>query len=427
MKNVEKTFFLHIPKTAGTSLRGFLEGLFHQTNTSDAWFVDDLLKIPPWKQSNAKLIAGHFPTSIFKWLSLDQYRTITFLRDPLARSISHFNHLKTNEDAYMHAVAKDCDLDTFLQRDDGLFELANIQTRYLGASDLSSEYFFDRSVITREEAESWIYGNRIQKTFRSAIEVLENCDVTGIVERMEDSMLLLAARFVLSNRLSIGHANRGKLPLPSISEQTLGLLREINQYDFKLYAEALRILSQRISEITPESIENSYSRRLASMPKVASWHYTPEDSAFAYGWHGRELIEGGEWARWSAAESAYIDIPCLLPAANYIISFRAGFYTREQLESFRFSINGEHLLLESVRCDDKNEMQKIFRCRVEGKLLYKNTGYIRLGWEVNTLVNPEKQFGENDNRDLGVYLWWCSIDKTCPPLTQSSQLKSGMI
>lgn len=407
-------FFLHIPKTAGTSLRAFLEGLYPESRCHKGWFIDSLLRSPPWELAEKYFIAGHYPVSALDWLPHNNYRIVTFMREPIARTLSHFNHLKTESEAFMHSVARDSDLDSFLQRDDGLFELANIQTRYLGALDIDAEYFVDRSNVKKDDADSWINGPRIEKSFQRALDILEQCDVVGIVEQMQDSMLMLASSLGLSSQISMGYANRGKLMPPLLADKTLARLREINQFDLKLYDEAKRILAKRIETLTPEQIDNSYRKHFASLPDIRNWHYTPEDAAYSYGWHGRESIGEGEWARWSAATNAFIDIPKLMPASKYIVSFRVGFYTLDQLEGFRFTVDGVCLPLQSVRCSEISNTQRIYRCHIPGSLIKNCNGYIRLGWEVDTLVNSAQTFNKIDNRDLGVYLWWCGIEHGNP-------------
>ncbi len=410
----QKVLFLHIPKTAGTSLRGFLEGLYPESRCFKKWFTDSLLKSPPWELVESYFIAGHYPASILDWLPANEFRMITFVREPIGRSTSHFNHLKTETTAFMHPVAVDCDLETFLHRNDGLFEMANMQTRYLGSVDLDSDCYFNRANISKECADAWINGPLIENAFQRALEFLEKCDVVGIVEKMQESMLMLANSIGLSSQASMGYANRSKLMPPSISAETLDRMREINQFDLKLYDEAQRIFAKRISTLTPAQIDDSYRKHLATLPIMRSWHYTPGDSAYAYGWHGRELIGEGNWAKWSANEKAYMDLPKFLPVTEYIISFRAGFYTLKQFEDFRFTVNGVIVPLKSIRCDEKSETQRIFRCLIPGSLLNNCQDYIRLGWEVDTLVNPAQEFGEVDNRDLGIYLWWCCIENGNP-------------
>jgi hypothetical protein len=396
-----KVLFIHIPKTAGTSLRGFLECLHPEPRCFKTWYIDSVLKEKPWQLNEFCFIGGHFPVSIIDWLPHKDFRTITFMREPVARTISHFNHLKTSKDAFMNQVALSNNLETFLQRADGLFELANLQTRYLGAIDIDQEYYFNRENIVQEDADAWISGPSIERAFQRALRFLEKCDVVGIVEQMQDSMLLLANSLDLSSHVSMGHANRGTLAVPLISDETVNRLREINRFDLKLYDEAKRIFSQRVATLMPEQIDDSYRARLSSLSTIRNWRYTPADAAFAYGWHGREQIEDGGWAIWSATEKAYIDIPKLVPAAEYIISFRVGFHILQQLEEFRFTVNGVRLPLQSVRCDEINKIQRIFRGTIPGHTINNNQGYIRLGWEV-------------DNRDLGVYLWWCGIENGNP-------------
>lgn len=407
--NSKRTLFLHIPKTAGTSLRAFLEGLYPEPYCHKGWFTDSLLMLPPWELAEKYFIAGHYPASILGWLPHNRYRIITFAREPIARSLSHFNHLKTASDAFMHYAARDSDLGSFLSRDDGLYELANIQTRFLGALDLDSDYYPNLSNISKADADAVISGPHIEKLFQRAIDFLEKCDVVGIVEQMQDSMLSLASSLGLSSQASLGHSNRGILNKPAISDDSLKILREINSFDLKLYDEAKRILAKRISTLTAEQVDVSYRKRFTSLHPIRNWRYTPEDAAFAYGWHSREQIEDG-WARWTAVENAYIDIPRLMASEEYTVSFRAGFYSRQQYEEFRFTVNGVSLPLESVCCNENIEFQRIYRCHIPESLIKDCKDFIRLGWEVDSLFNPAKTLGKIDNRDLGVYLWWFGID-----------------
>lgn len=401
--------FLHIPKTAGTSLRGVIEGLYPESRVCKSWLVDDLLKTPVWELTEMDFMAGHYPLSVLDWLPSRRYTKVTFLREPLARSISHFHHLQSTSSAYCHSNVEECDLDTFLHRPDGLFEMANMQTRYLGAENLDREYFIDRVQVNAESAETWINGSCIELAFQRACESLEQFDVIGIVERMNDSMLLLADQLVLSSQVTMGHANRATRVPSTLSDSALSCLREINRYDLKLYEEAGSLLNARIAELTSEQLEARYRSLFASAPALRSWHYTPKDGAYAYGWHGRENLPDGNWARWSASNEGLIDI-ALDYNMTYIVTFRVGFYTFEQLAHFRFTVNGEAIPLSSVRCDSFSENQRIYSGVIYAQSLDPNQPYLRLGWVVDTLVNPAQSFGETDNRDLGCYLWWCGVE-----------------
>lgn len=89
----KKFLFHHIPKTAGSTLRGILETLFDKDEVCDAETVQELNNVSSRQFSSLKFFAGHFSYgAIDKFLSDAVW--ITFLREPNERIISqYFNHI----------------------------------------------------------------------------------------------------------------------------------------------------------------------------------------------------------------------------------------------------------------------------------------------------------------------------------------------
>ena len=89
----KKFLFHHIPKTAGSTLRGILETLFDKDEICDAETVQELNNVSLSQFRNLKFFAGHFSYgAINKFLSDAVW--ITFLREPNERIISqYFNHI----------------------------------------------------------------------------------------------------------------------------------------------------------------------------------------------------------------------------------------------------------------------------------------------------------------------------------------------
>lgn len=404
-------FFLHVPKTAGTAVRGFLENFYPASTVCNAWFIDDFIKLTPTEMSSLRLIAGHYPASVFNWIpQINRYKLITYLRDPIERTISHFYHLQFENTAALHPLAKDCSIDEFILNNNGIFDFANFQTRFLGGIDLDSEYFQDRFNITDEMAAMQISGPKIESIFERACENLECFDVIGIVEQMEKSLLLISSQLGLDSKIDMNYSNKGQLIRSSLSEKTKSRIAEINEYDLKLYSKAKAILHRKCTGINPDTINERYREKMRSTPSIQNWSYKPQDGAFIYGWHGREKLDNSEWARWSSSKNCFIDLN-VDQANSYELRFRAGCYTLSQLETLRVKVNGVSVRLESVRCDAASDTQRIFKCILTPELLVTSITFIRIAFEVDFLVNPKREFFEADNRDLGVYLWWCCL--TC--------------
>ena len=86
--------FLHVMKTAGTSLSHVLIELAGTWPYLADLLVDDLVCLPNAVLTNTMLIAGHLPYEALELLP-DNIASCTVVRDPLERTLSHHAHLNT--------------------------------------------------------------------------------------------------------------------------------------------------------------------------------------------------------------------------------------------------------------------------------------------------------------------------------------------
>lgn len=101
-----KLFFMHIPKTAGTSFRRFLErsvrergGTVSERGHDGIWSgdsesypsYDEFVASGGRPQRNCDLVCGHYPHHVMDLLAPETV-VVTVLRDAVARSISHVKH-----------------------------------------------------------------------------------------------------------------------------------------------------------------------------------------------------------------------------------------------------------------------------------------------------------------------------------------------
>ena len=92
----KKFLFHHIPKTAGSTLRGILNTFFKDFEVCPAETVEELNALTTKEFSKFRLFAGHFSYgAIEKYLSDAVW--ITFLREPNERIISqYYNHINSD-------------------------------------------------------------------------------------------------------------------------------------------------------------------------------------------------------------------------------------------------------------------------------------------------------------------------------------------
>ena len=99
-------FFIHIPKTAGTTLRSIVDlqygrenvlTYYNQPNRSLLDNLEDMLKVNPHYQA----LIGHYAGGIHSLISR-KFRYVTFIRDPKALSILIYNErLKTQRGEFV--------------------------------------------------------------------------------------------------------------------------------------------------------------------------------------------------------------------------------------------------------------------------------------------------------------------------------------
>jgi len=133
-KQGEQYFFLHIPKTAGTTFRKLLSKHFDQQDIYPSPLhllvnKNKYLRQPTLIENRPDLlekplIMGHYNVRLLPHLS-PEVKTLIFFRNPMDRIISHIKHLIAKDKAYAHG-------DPNLVIEDKFEQLSNLQARFLG-------------------------------------------------------------------------------------------------------------------------------------------------------------------------------------------------------------------------------------------------------------------------------------------------------
>ncbi len=128
-------YFLHIAKTAGTSLIHFLDGQFPKDQIAPFSLTHELaaaLKKDPQCLEKYALLHGHLgysPVTMMK----QKPQIITLLREPVARTLSHYRHILRHKDHWLFAdlPKKSLSLEEFLDYPPAQRLVTNFQTRNL--------------------------------------------------------------------------------------------------------------------------------------------------------------------------------------------------------------------------------------------------------------------------------------------------------
>ncbi|MFH7587933.1 sulfotransferase family 2 domain-containing protein [Oceanimonas smirnovii] len=210
-------FFIHIPKTAGTSFRKSAEQYFsssyiaydYSLNSSETSALikeiiykrnDILLLSERLKESEIKFLSGHVPAS--KYIHISGSRnTITFLRDPVQRIVSEYYHFVRHNN-------------------------------YTGS--LKSFY------------ENPNFVNRQKKILQGV--PIRTIGYIGITEKYTDSLDGINRHFGLdlpNLELNVGRDKKSKTY--TLDEKTASEIIELNKEDIQLYKNASKLFLERKS------------------------------------------------------------------------------------------------------------------------------------------------------------------------------------
>lgn len=162
-----KLFFMHVPKTAGSSFRRFLERSTRAAGGSvaerarDGIWSSESESYPSYEDfvagcaaaaRDCTLICGHYPYHV-RALLAPETRVVTVLRDPVARCVSHVKHQMAYERSTAVRVPEP-DVNAFLanpRNDMFLRSIANLTVKYL-AFDGHPETLVERAALSLDSA-----------------------------------------------------------------------------------------------------------------------------------------------------------------------------------------------------------------------------------------------------------------------------------
>jgi hypothetical protein len=225
-----RPFFVHIMKTGGTSFRAALADhlgpqRLYPNPVDDvdvaaaAYRIDRLLGLDPDRLARIAAFSGHFPFVVTELLGLDLL-TITLLRDPVDRTLSHLRHRRRH-----HPPSAAMPLEAIYE--DPMFRpmlLDNLQTKVFAMrADDKLESFMD--VVPIDEGR-----------YRTACDHLDAVDVVGVLEGY--GAFLERVEAATGIRCTVHHHRHGVPPGGDAPEAFRRRIAEDNAYDVALYEHA---------------------------------------------------------------------------------------------------------------------------------------------------------------------------------------------
>lgn len=250
---LQSLHFLHIPKTAGTSLRAWLADLFSEGDWLPCYSHRDLEQFPKNQIHQYRLFSGHFGINWYDALPKAPH-TFTWLRQPLHREISNYFYqkeemnlfmsfpLSSSELKYINALNQ-LTLAELFQSPNHIGYYDNIQVRMLAGAYPTCE-------------ESPVYCD--EAMLQVAKENLLNLFFFGICELMEHSIALfnycLGCPPRLLNLNLNSRRDRSKNNYQTFSDEEIKIIQDVNRYDEALYLFARSMFEERFNNVFPKAI-----------------------------------------------------------------------------------------------------------------------------------------------------------------------------
>jgi len=145
-----KYFFIHIPKTAGTSLRELLYrnvapelrlSVYPGNENDPSWVSYEKLSLNPESYQDRQYFIGHFNYGLHRILGVPdaECRYLTLLRNPVSRVVSLYKHFLSFPGSPEHDLIIDGQLSLlqFLQHGQASYQAINHMTKILADRDMA--------------------------------------------------------------------------------------------------------------------------------------------------------------------------------------------------------------------------------------------------------------------------------------------------
>jgi Sulfotransferase family len=244
-------YFLHIPKTAGTSMRSVLaEAYGGRLCAAGMW--DDFFRAAELRSTKFDAYSGHFGIDLPRFLGT-RMRVFTMLRDPVARTVSHYLEVRRTVTHPLHHLVSKQTLRDFVFDPATVPMVLNVQARYLAPTGLSLEYLaaiFTPSWQARytlsvawENASCYVDATTLKE---AAMSTLHSLEFVGVTEHFDDDLQHLQRMFGLPDvRPPRGNVSPREEGMPSVESDVEQRIRQLTSVDAALYAAAQSLRLRR--------------------------------------------------------------------------------------------------------------------------------------------------------------------------------------
>jgi len=247
-------YFLHIPKTAGSSVTLWLSQRVRDGAMCPARIWDQLLRCDEAGLAGYAMFAGHYGLDLDRYLGVT-LRTMTVFRDPLQRTLSHYLQVSRDTNHPWHSRVSLQSFEVFLRDVQNWPMIENFQARYLVRSGLDMRCFtrcldlssakMNRLSTTSEDVRYMFDRHYVQD---QSLAALDGIDVVGTTDRIALFLERAARTFSLGSGdgpVPQENVATDRSNIEAVSQSSIDLIAELTTIDQSLFQSA------RLREMAP--------------------------------------------------------------------------------------------------------------------------------------------------------------------------------
>ena len=241
-----RLYFLHIPKTAGTSVTTWLTGKIGKSRTCPAKNWDQLVCVPDNELSRYTLFCGHYGWGLDSFLKRP-VETITILRDPVERTWSHYRHVVRDNEHPRHVAVARQSFEAFLNDRQNWPMIENFQARYLVKAPIifrdysrhldSAVVKLNRLSVASEEARYLLEPSYVREKALENLSLLKVVGVTEQLPRFFSDVMKATSLGCEADDAMIPFENMAPVSPNSarLDQSMLQIIRDLTQIDQEIY------------------------------------------------------------------------------------------------------------------------------------------------------------------------------------------------